>query len=234
MGMDKDSTPPSSPSPTPAFVSDVSSLSGPADHPRALYSSPDSQPPPIPAQPKHENGQLYCPVCDVYVQVPQAGPGPVPDENSDTDTLSSAMLAHRASIPHQMQLANPSPALPRAEARSTEGPGPGTRPFRIAGDNIGFRMLVKAGWRPGKGLGKDEDGRTTPVGVRKKVDRRGVGTRGGTETIVAERRSARSEGPSNSKIVGAEQTQKMGVKEARRKAEEERRARVEVLRYLKE
>jgi Pin2-interacting protein X1 len=36
-------------------------------------------------------------------------------------------------------------------------------------------MLMKMGWQKGKGLGKDEDGRTEHVKVKKRIDERGLG-----------------------------------------------------------
>ena len=40
---------------------------------------------------------------------------------------------------------------------------------------FGHRMLMKMGWQKGKGLGKDEDGRTEHVKVKKRIDERGLG-----------------------------------------------------------
>ena len=55
----------------------------------------------------------------------------------------------------------------------------------IDASNVGFRMLQKAGWKEGEGLGKHGTGATEPLVVFKKRTRRGVG---GRERRVARRR----------------------------------------------
>ena len=42
-------------------------------------------------------------------------------------------------------------------------------------DNVGFRLLRKAGWRVGEGLGKNGEGAVEPLRVWRKGDRRGIG-----------------------------------------------------------
>lgn len=64
-------------------------------------------------------------------------------------------------------------AIPRAArgglaSSSTSAP-------RVDPTNVGFRMLRKAGWNVGEGLGKDKQGDTEPLRVWKKASRRGVG-----------------------------------------------------------
>lgn len=45
----------------------------------------------------------------------------------------------------------------------------------IGESNVGFQLLQKAGWRPGTGLGANEEGPTAPVPQFQKTDRRGLG-----------------------------------------------------------
>jgi hypothetical protein len=40
---------------------------------------------------------------------------------------------------------------------------------------IGHKLLVKSGWQPGRGLGKDESGPTEPVAAFAKAGRHGIG-----------------------------------------------------------
>uniref|UniRef100_A0A7S0UM18 G-patch domain-containing protein n=1 Tax=Polytomella parva TaxID=51329 RepID=A0A7S0UM18_9CHLO len=45
----------------------------------------------------------------------------------------------------------------------------------IGNDNIGFKLLVKAGWKEGKGLGADEQGRIAPLGPEFRFRQQGLG-----------------------------------------------------------
>jgi len=47
----------------------------------------------------------------------------------------------------------------------------------IKPDNVGYRMLVRAGWKYSKGLGAQEQGRRTPIIPKLKYDRLGVGAK---------------------------------------------------------
>lgn len=49
---------------------------------------------------------------------------------------------------------------------------------------IGFAMLQKMGYNPGKGLGKTEEGRVEPVAVEVKVDRAGLGREAAVKDIL--------------------------------------------------
>lgn len=40
---------------------------------------------------------------------------------------------------------------------------------------FGFKMMMKMGWKEGKGLGKNESGITDNIKIRKKIDSRGIG-----------------------------------------------------------
>jgi len=42
-------------------------------------------------------------------------------------------------------------------------------------EKFGYRMMMKMGWAPGKGLGVNEDGQTKHVAVKVKNDKLGVG-----------------------------------------------------------
>lgn len=54
----------------------------------------------------------------------------------------------------------------------------------IDASNVGFRMLQKAGWKEGEGLGKHGTGATEPLVVFKKRTRRGVGGESGASRVV--------------------------------------------------
>jgi len=54
----------------------------------------------------------------------------------------------------------------------------------IDASNVGFRMLQKAGWKEGEGLGKHGSGATEPLVVFKKRTRRGVGGESGASRVV--------------------------------------------------
>ncbi|XP_034938162.1 G patch domain-containing protein 11 [Chelonus insularis] len=46
----------------------------------------------------------------------------------------------------------------------------------IDAENKGFAMLVKMGYKPGQGIGKNESGRVEPIGINIKANRQGLGT----------------------------------------------------------
>jgi hypothetical protein len=58
----------------------------------------------------------------------------------------------------------------RTRLRATAGSAP-----QIAPSNLGFRMLARAGWAPGTGLGANTQGPVEPVETFIKADRRGIG-----------------------------------------------------------
>lgn len=47
----------------------------------------------------------------------------------------------------------------------------------IGQDNVGYRLMMKMGWKTGMGLGLDGSGRTTPVPISEKrgADTTGIG-----------------------------------------------------------
>lgn len=57
---------------------------------------------------------------------------------------------------------------------------------KIGADNVGFRMLKKAGWTEGTGLGKDREGPVEPLGAWAKADRKGVGHEAGAGHVVGD------------------------------------------------
>ena len=67
------------------------------------------------------------------------------------------------------------PRAARAAGNKGAGPRGPPQPTKLQPDNVGFRLLQKAGWNVGEGLGKSGDGILEPLTVYKKSDRRGVG-----------------------------------------------------------
>ena len=67
---------------------------------------------------------------------------------------------------------------------------------KIGADNVGFRMLKKAGWTEGTGLGKDREGPVEPLGAWAKADRKGVGHEAGAGHVVGdpERQGGQTQG----------------------------------------
>jgi len=57
---------------------------------------------------------------------------------------------------------------------------------KIGADNVGFRMLKKAGWTEGTGLGKDGEGAVEPIRAWAKADRKGVGNEAGAGHVVGD------------------------------------------------
>jgi hypothetical protein len=43
--------------------------------------------------------------------------------------------------------------------------------------SIGYQLLLKEGWNPDKGLGKNEDGRTSPLHAVMKLNKAGIGNK---------------------------------------------------------
>lgn len=61
----------------------------------------------------------------------------------------------------------------------------------LAADNKGFQMLAKMGYKAGKGLGKNEDARTEPIGISIKKDRGGLGREAAIAELTAKREELR-------------------------------------------
>lgn len=75
--------------------------------------------------------------------------------------------------------------VPNLVPRSARGKPTRAAP-KIGADNVGFRMLKKAGWTEGTGLGKDREGPVEPLGAWAKADRKGVGHEAGAGHVVGD------------------------------------------------
>ena len=75
--------------------------------------------------------------------------------------------------------------VPSLVPRSARGKPTRAAP-KIGADNVGFRMLKKAGWTEGTGLGKDREGPVEPLGAWAKADRKGVGHEAGAGHVVGD------------------------------------------------
>lgn len=81
--------------------------------------------------------------------------------------------------------------------------GPRTRLQRRAAQShpdlshgsVGHTLLRKAGWTPGTGLGKEEQGPTAPVQAFAKAGRQGLGAEAGTLQLVGEAHPPEATGP---------------------------------------
>lgn len=84
----------------------------------------------------------------------------------------------------QQQQSSWAAGIPRAaRAAGNKGAGPGPPQPKLQPDNVGFRLLQKAGWNVGEGLGKSGDGILEPLKVYKKSDRRGIGGSSTSERV---------------------------------------------------
>ncbi|XP_063231884.1 G patch domain-containing protein 11 [Bacillus rossius redtenbacheri] len=61
----------------------------------------------------------------------------------------------------------------------------------IGGDNRGFALLQKMGYKPGTALGKTGSGRMEPVPIAVKLDRQGLGREAAARQVAAERAALR-------------------------------------------
>ncbi|KAH7331621.1 hypothetical protein KP509_20G043600 [Ceratopteris richardii] len=101
----------------------------------------------------------------------------------------------------------------------------------LTSSNVGFRLLQKAGWKEGSGLGASEQGRLEPVDVFIKYDKRGLGAKVSTQkkvTLLSQISSEttqikRNEG-SGKKLIS-----KKAAKKMKKMAEEEKKAQEQLL-----
>ena len=78
---------------------------------------------------------------------------------------------HVSSIGHQLAVARP------AGGGQQHG-----RKYKLSNSNVGYRMMLSAGWNDAAGLGPTGEGRRQPVKTLLKNDRAGVGMRRGSTT----------------------------------------------------
>ncbi|KAI5057563.1 hypothetical protein GOP47_0027578 [Adiantum capillus-veneris] len=91
----------------------------------------------------------------------------------------------------------------------------------LTASNVGFRLLQKAGWREGSGLGVAEQGRLEPVDVLIKNDKRGIGSK-----VISQKMATGLRGsPEMLKVKGTESNGKRVIsKKALRKLKKESEA----------
>ncbi|MCO5584365.1 hypothetical protein L7F22_038291 [Adiantum nelumboides] len=100
----------------------------------------------------------------------------------------------------------------------------------LTASNVGFRLLQKAGWREGSGLGVSEQGRLEPVDVFVKNDKRGLGAK-----VICRKMVTRSNGaPEILKAKGTEGNKKRvisrkALKKLKKESEVERRLQEQLL-----
>ncbi|KAF9181023.1 G patch domain and ankyrin repeat-containing protein 1 [Haplosporangium sp. Z 11] len=99
-------------------------------------------------------------------------------------------------------------------------------------ENKGFRMLVNSGWEYEKGLGVQGQGARHPVATRLKHDRLALGAAGTSKKVVThtfeeiEKSRAKPVKESNRRVP-------LSAEDYRRKAEMERKARINLMNYMK-
>ncbi|KAG0258281.1 G patch domain and ankyrin repeat-containing protein 1 [Mortierella polycephala] len=99
-------------------------------------------------------------------------------------------------------------------------------------ENKGFRMLVNSGWEYEKGLGVQGQGARHPVATRLKHDRLALGAAGTSKKVVThtfeeiEKSRAKPIKESNRRVP-------LSAEDYRRKAEMERKARINLMNYMK-
>ncbi|KAF9955350.1 G patch domain and ankyrin repeat-containing protein 1 [Mortierella alpina] len=99
-------------------------------------------------------------------------------------------------------------------------------------ENKGFRMLVNSGWEYEKGLGAEGQGARHPVATRLKHDRLALGSTGAGKKVVTH--TFEEIETSRTKLVEKSKRRvPLNADDYRRKAEKERRDRVNLMNYMK-
>ena len=128
------------------------------------------------ARARAARGGRRCPTTGPRHPPSASAPRAGPPEGSSTRPTRRPARPVGASVPEPRATGLAVGARARSRARRARGlASSSTSAPRVDPTNVGFRMLRKAGWNVGEGLGKDKQGDTEPLRVWKKASRRGVG-----------------------------------------------------------
>ena len=103
-----------------------------------------------------------------------------PPETPTSASASTSTQPRRSFMPK---------AEPAAPAKPTQLTATEVKAFQSMQGSLGFKLLAGMGWAPGKGLGKDEDGRAVPVDAGRHM--RGQGISAGIRTEDSKREARR-------------------------------------------
>ncbi len=107
------------------------------------------------------------------------GEGPGPPHSTRTQP-SGTSVQHGGSLHTAARRLAAAEAVINAQWRSAQAAastaaGAARAGPRLSGDNIGYRLLQRAGWKEGHGLGSQEQGRIAPLDAVRNPGVRGIG-----------------------------------------------------------